>query len=323
MTNTRRDFVLFFVSTFAILQMCNMLAAQGNRTQSSITRVATARGTPIAKAPRAPFPPLNAAHQKYLDQVLGYWEHSSAQIKKYRCKFTRWQYDPVFGPRVDPKTGDIPAKTIATGVIQYAKPDKGMYEVTSHYDYTPPKEAGGKAQYLPRKENVFEKWICDGNSVFEFDFPRKVLIERQLPPEMRGKAIGDGPLPFMFGAEIEKVKRRYWLRVITPPNTVGEYWLEAWPKSRQDAANYKKVKVIIDEKDFLPKGIEIFATNYDAKKNPARTAFVFEERKVNFIGLKDLDKLQLFHNAFHRPKAPGKDWKKEVIKHGQPAQPQS
>jgi len=229
----------------------------------------------------------------------------------------------VFGPRVDPTTGDVPAKTIATGVIQYESPDKGMYEVSSLFDYTLPQKKGGKAQYVPRQDNVFEKWICDGNSIFEFDFSRKVLIERGLPPEMRGKAIGDGPLPFMFGAEAEKVKRRYWIRVVTPANTTGEYWLEAWPKTQQDAANYRKVKVIIDEKDFLPKGIEIFATNYDPKTNPARTAFVFEERKVNFIGLKDLDKLQLFHNAFHRPKPPGKDWKKEVIKHGQPAQPKS
>ena len=93
---------------------------------------------------------------------------------------------------------------------------------------------------------------------------------------MRGKAIADGPFPFLFGAQAAKIRARYWLRVITPPDTQGEYWLEAVPKTQVDAANYKKVTIILAQKDYLPRAIQVYPVNYDERKNPTRTVFQFE-----------------------------------------------
>lgn len=264
---------------------------------------------------QAPFPALPAAHQAYLDQVLNYWEQSSSKIKRYRCKFTRWQYDPVFGPGFDPKSGLVPAKTIATGILQYAEPDKGMYELEKIYDYAPPAKPGDEPRYQPREGEAGEKWICDGESVFEFDFTNKRLVDRQLPPEIRGTTIADGPLPFVFGAQADKIKQRYWVRIITPPNAKGEYWLEAYPKTQRDAANFKKVEVIIDEKDFLPKAIQIFDRNFEPRTNPSRTAFTFEEREINWNV--NFEMLNIFFRAFYKPATPS-GWKREVHKYEEP-----
>ena len=60
----------------------------------------------------------------------------------------------------------------------------------------------------------------------------------RLPPELQGKAIVDGPLPFLFGAKAETIKARYWIRVL-PETGNGKFWLEAVPKSRQDVQNFK------------------------------------------------------------------------------------
>ena len=71
-----------------------------------------------------------------------------------------------------------------------------------------------------------EHWICDGKSVFFHDHKTKKLIEYKLPPESQGKAIRNGPLPFLFGAEAARLKQRYYMRVITPQNVqdeMGEY----------------------------------------------------------------------------------------------------
>ncbi len=263
------------------------------------------RTNAIARTPQVPFPPLSAKHNSYIDQLLKYWEGSSAQVKRYQCQFTRWEYDGIFGPRANAK-GVLPAKTIATGIIRYEAPDKGMYEVEKLYDYAPPRVAGGEPQYPERKENNKEKWICDGVNVYEMDFNQKKMLVIPLPPESRGKAISDGPLPFLFGVEAEKVKKRYWLRVITPKNAEGEYWLEAWPKRLHDAQSFKKVEVIIDEKDFLPKAIQIFGTQYDPRTNQSRTAFTFEKREKNKIDL------NIFKAKFHKPKLE-KGWKTEVL----------
>ena len=84
---------------------------------------------------------------------------------------------------------------------------------------------------------------------------------------MRGRAIVDGPLPFLFGANAERIKQRYWIRPLPVPKDVEkEYWLEAFPKTRQDAANYQKVHVIISQDDFLPKGLVIFDRNFDPQQ---------------------------------------------------------
>lgn len=260
-----------------------------------------------ARAPAAPtapeWIPLPAAHEKYVDDVLRYWEARSDEINTYKCAFQRWDYDPVFGHREK-------AKTFSEGVIQYAKPDKGLLKVEKYSQYTPPAKEGEEAKYVPQTD-YGEHWVCDGQRIFEFDTRNKKVIERPLPPEMQGKAIADGPLPFLFGAKMETIKARYWIRAITPPNVKGEYWLEAVPKSRADAANFKMVHVILDEKDFLPKGLQVFAPNFDPKTNPARQAYVFHSREVNNQAFDVLNKLNPFAREFFEPKTPS-GWTKVV-----------
>ena len=260
-------------------------------------------------AAHMPFPPLPPQDQQFLDGVLQAWEQRSKAVDRYRCTFKRWEYDPVFGP---PTT----FKTYSEGIIQYQSPDKGMFKVDKYLDYQPPAQAGGKPNWVPRAGDGVEHWICDGTYVFVHDPKAKRLIQRVLPPEIRGKAIADGPLPFLFGADAEKIKRRYWVRPLPVPADVkGEYWLEAFPKTRQDAANFQKVHVIIDQQDFLPKGLVIFDNNFDARTNPARQTFTFENREVNWSIA--LDKVIFWKKQFYEPATPP-GWKKEVEKYESP-----
>jgi TIGR03009 family protein len=255
-----------------------------------------------------PFPPLPASHQQFLDAILSKWEMQSDQVKRYRCTFKRWEYDPVFGPRDT-------FKTYSEGVIKYAAPDKGMFKVEKTLTYAPPAQPGEKARFVQR-EGTDEHWICDGQSVFEHDQTKKHLIQRELPPHMRGRAIAEGPLPFLFGAKAETIKRRYWIRPLPVPKDIqGEYWLEAFPKTRQDAANYQKVHVIIDQTDFLPKGLVIFDRNFDPRKNPTRTTLTFEQREVNWSIA--LQQLNIFKGQFFEPSIPF-GWKKVVEKYQAP-----
>ena len=262
-------------------------------------------------AAQTPFPPLPPQDQQFLDRVLTNWEQRSKAVDRYRCTFKRWEYDPVFGP---PNT----FKTYSEGLIQYQTPDKGMFKVDKYMDFVPPAQAGGKPGFMQRSGDVVEHWICDGESVFEHDYKTKRLIQRELPPEMRGKAIADGPLPFLFSAEAEKIKRRYWVRPLQVPKDIqGEYWLEAYPKTRQDAANFQRVHVIIDQADFLPKGLVLFDKNFDARTNPARTTFTFESREVNWNIA--LDKVTFWKKQFFKPEPPP-GWKKVVEKYESPEQ---
>ena len=99
------------------------------------------------------------------------------------------------------------------GKLAYRTPDQADYQISS--------------------KGEEERWVCTGKSVFEFNYKQSQLIERRLPPELQGKAITNGPLPFLFGVKAKQLKARYWMRVVTPEDRVktGEVWLEAWPKA--------------------------------------------------------------------------------------------
>ena len=140
----------------------------------------------------------------------------------------------IFGPPDQPKFID-------TGIIKYAAPDRGMFRVETT-------EKDGKD--VPIEDARAEHWISDGKSIFEYNHTKKQLIEHKLPPELQGKAIADSPLPFLFGAEAQKLKQRYWIRIVTPADVKDKIFLEAFPRYQQDAANFHHAEfIIIDRGD--------------------------------------------------------------------------
>jgi TIGR03009 family protein len=300
------------LSLFAIAFLSGLFLSQESSAQWN-THPAT--GAPLA-APTAVGPqalaapswiPLNEKHQQYVDQILAYWEHKSSQVKRYRCQFRRWEYDPVFGPKDT-------YKTFSEGVIKYAEPDKGLFRVESVQQYQAAKEPGGQATYVPAAKETGEHWVCDGHWVYQYDHRRSELVQTELPPEMRGQAIGSGPLPFLFNAKADDIKRRFWLRVVTPTNVQGEYHLEAVPRTQEDAANFKMVRVVIDMSDYLPKAMVVFDRNFSAD-TPTRTTFEFRNREVNFSIL--AEQLNFFHREFYEPAVPS-GWTKRVQKWNEP-----
>ena len=254
-----------------------------------------------------PFPPLTQREEAYLSDVLKYWEERSNKVNRFESKFIRWEYDTKWGPQ-DPNV----AKTISYGEIKYEKPDKGMFHVERITHYVPPQgdqnQAEG-AQYGEREGEVGEHWVCDGKSVFVYDAPQKQLLQAMLPAELQGQGIVNGPLPFLFGAKAEKIKQRYWTRMILPPPVKGQYWMEAYPKLREDRAQYQKVLVILDEAEYLPIAVQIFDRTYNRITNPSRVSFEFQDRIEN--PNLTLQKFNLFHRAFFEPKLPS-GWKKVV-----------
>ena len=101
--------------------------------------------------PGFPLPPQQEA---YLDQVLRAWEQHSQKVKTFECAFTRWEYDKTYGQPNVPKF-------IERGKLKYASPDRGMLEVTHS-------EKNG--QVVPIDPMRAEKWVCNGKSIFKYDY---------------------------------------------------------------------------------------------------------------------------------------------------------
>ncbi len=282
--------------------------------------------TPQVQAGVAPQPPANfqnsPADQDYLNTLLATWEKKSSAVVNFRCKFARYTYNSFGVPPGSVMPEHQGKFSEATGELSYRAPDRGSFEVTQLSVWTPKPRAADATGPIEGSFEVQkdgdgndaggEHWVCDGKSIYEFKQQQKELVERPIPPEMQGQRIVDGPLPFLFGAEAEKLKARYWFRICREPSLTNDSQLciQAMPKYQADAANYKTVLVIFDMKHeyLMPKGIVVY------HPDNSRDSYSFDlvSAQINRqFG-------QLFEAIFSAPRTPF-GWKKVVVQ--QPADP--
>jgi TIGR03009 family protein len=217
-------------------------------------------GPRMVQPVQAPFA-LTPQQQAMLESVLLAWQRESAGISRFQCTFTRYEYDGLS------PTPDTPAH-IDEGEIKYESPDKGLY-------YVKGENVNGQLTEGPRTE----RWVSNGMSVFEYDYEKRKLTEHPLPPELQGKAIANGPMPFLFGAKADDLNARYWLRLVEPPpgpNANQQICLEARPKRREDAASYCRAEIILTGVNMQPTALQLIDPN-----GKDRTAFLFSKIKVN------------------------------------------
>ncbi len=252
------------------------------------------RRTAPEQAPAAPFT-LTPQQQAQVEWVLQRWEQHGAGVKAFETRFTRFDWDQVFGPANQPKH-------IFIGEIRYAAPDKGMFRVT--HELVGFRWQSGQAVDAKRVEaQQPEHWVCDGKSIFQFDYAKRQLIEYRLPPEAQGSAIADTPLPFLFAAKADQLKQRYFLRVL-PGSSQEQVWLEAHPRFRADAANFRQATLILNLSDMQPFALEQVLPN-----GKSRTVYRFDKPKVN--PRSPLDPLGIFEANWANVQTPF-GWKRTV-----------
>jgi len=260
-------------TTVVAMILSTPAVAQQTRTQTN-PQGAAGQGAAAQKAPQQPFPPLSTAQQAKLDGVLTRWEAQSQATKTLDCSFTRWHYDLFAAP------AGIHA-TRADGELKYAAPDKGLFRVDSLVFFNGMKE--GKPQFKAQEGQYGEHWVCNGQALIEFDRSQKLCKVQELPPQMRGKAILNSPLPFVFNLDAKKIKERYWVRLTEAPKP-GIILVEAWPKRQEDRAQYKLVQVALNEQTLMPQALLMYAPNFDQKTAPKWDHYEFSSVKRNAIG---------------------------------------
>ena len=240
---------------------------------------------------------LNAVQQGYLDQVLSSWQAESAKVTIFQCPFERWEYNKAFGP-----SNEIPLNK-NKGDLSYQKPDKGSFQITEVRTWD---QASG--DWAVQKGAIGEHWVCDGKSVYEYRHDQKQLVVRPIPPAMQGQAIVDGPLPFLFGADAAKLKARYLMRAEQTQNP-DEIMIQALPRFQADAADYKRVDVLLDRQRMMPKAMRVYLPNDD------RHVYMFDIANATVNG--HLQRIKALFQSLRTPWG----WKRVVedIPPGQPA----
>ncbi len=246
----------------------------------------------VAQVAAAPFEPLTEVQQQYLDQVLDVWEKRTAEVQRYQCEFTRWEYEPTMHPTAPTR--------IAKGVLKFAAPDKGLFRVDESETIV---DKSPNPKYAVNPEQRFgEYWICDGEWIHDLDRNQEKATKTQLPPELRGKQIYLSPLPFLFGVKASEIKQRYWVRTVAPPEGSEDVWVEAFPKSADDSGNYSRVQVVLDRSTCLPTALIVFLPNWRPGQEH-REIYQFSKQVTNWSFLNIL-KQKLFLQEFIPTKLP-------------------
>lgn len=254
------------------------------------------------QAARSPFQ-LTPTEQAYLDQVLNAWEAQGDKVSTFNCKFTRFTYN-AFAPAANMHFRE------EAGEVSYQKPDKGSFKIEQTKQWVaapvaPGQNAGAvkqapKGEYQVMAEIVGDHWVCDGKSVFEYRHHQKQLVVQPIPADMQGEQIVNGPLPFLFGAKADDLKKRYWMRVHPNPDQ-NIIHLVAMPKSRRDAANYKAVELMLDRRKLMPSAMQVH------EPDGSRSVYKFDLSKASVNSRVD----RLWNMLFQSPRTPI-GWKRVV-----------
>lgn len=206
---------------------------------------------------QAPFQ-LTADQQREVDLILAHWEKFSLAVNHFQTGFHRFRTVTAFDD--DNKQETINEK----GELRYQSPDCGMFAVTD------------------MQGRPIEKWLCDGASVYEYQYGQKKIQQHLLPENMRGKGITQGPLPFLFGASAQTLKNRYFIRRMAVPvnakAVAGQVWIEVFPRTIDDAQDFRKAEMIISlTPEVRPFAIRLYKANNETH------SYVFDQKnmKVN------------------------------------------
>ncbi len=250
-----------------------------------------------------PFPQLTPEQLTELNRFLEQWEIQSGKIKRFEAEFRCFQYGGNLLADRSSSDSNTPDH-LTYGSIRYIAPNKGVFHVEG--EIIDNKKEEGRRQ---------QKFLATDKSIFDYDFDTKKIIEYRIPLEQQGGGIlKGGPLPFVFGAKAEDLKKRYYLHLITPEKAIGkEIRLEVYPRWQEDADEFRCVQLIVDARTFVPLGLIKYAVN-----GKERTTYKFEPKSIRINN--NMDKIRDFFREHFASDTP-LGWTKEV--QDIPAQPES
>lgn len=222
-----------------------------------------AQQAPPASPPAVPLDPKN----NRLDALLMQWEAKMKSVQTLRAtQVTRERVDKVF------KTQDT-----FIGEAKYMKPNLAMLD-------------------LKRKDrqDIFEKYICTGTYLYEYNQSNREIRYLELPPPKPGQVADDNFLSFVFGMRAEEAKRRYELKLVGEGQDKYYHYIEILPRFPADRADFERAQLVLTQDSMLPRRLTF------VEPNGNRITWDIPFIETN---------LPLDRRQFESPALPTKEWK--------------
>ncbi len=180
-----------------------------------------------AQQPINPPPPVDPR----LDAVLLNWEKAMLNVQSLTAEVKRTKLD----------------KTYQT---------TELFEGTANYLRGAPGQTSRASLELFKKNQpqVFEKYLCTGNFLYQWSPAEKVIRRHELPPPKAGQLADDNFLSFLFGMKAEDAKARYHMTYVpAPANDKWYQYLRIQPKQAADKADFIEARLVLLSNSYLPR----------------------------------------------------------------------
>jgi TIGR03009 family protein len=116
-----------------------------------------------------------------------------------------------------------------------------------------------------KKKGVFEKYLCTGDRLYEWDGGGKVIRVHNLPQPKAGQIADDNFLSFVFGMKAADARNRFNLSWIADPqhNNKYYYYFMIEPKTAADKADFTKARLTLTVDKMMPRQLWFHKPNGD------------------------------------------------------------
>ena len=194
---------------------------------------------------------LNPAEQRELDDFLARWERFSASIRRYDVEFNLLEYDPTI-PEAVP---NVPHRTCFGHFRYISSPMRFLFVIEGEWrDNVKIRRDGDRNPHIHA-----ERILITENAVFKYDYKAKTVHQINVPPEMIGRGIADSPLPLIFGAKADDLKRRFSMRVEHRQD--ARIVLYARPLLIEDQQEFRELVIMLERENLRALALKQYDIN--------------------------------------------------------------
>lgn len=162
-----------------------------------------------------------------LDAILLNWEKAMSGMTSLDAQVKRTAIDKV-----------LMTTEVYSGRAKYLKPNKASLWLQNEN---------------PKKQQEFERLVCNGQIAYKWEPAQKEIHIHELPKPKQGQINDDNFVSMLFGMKAEDAKRRYDMQVLTPrTNDTYYYYIQVLPRDAQDKAEFTRARLVLRTSNNLP-----------------------------------------------------------------------
>lgn len=165
-----------------------------------------------------------------LDFVLANWEKAMGDIQSMVAQCTRTTVDKVFQSTETLK-----------GTAKFVKSQRPGQGSRASLEL-----------YHEKQKDIYEKFVCAGNVLYEYAPQTKVIRVHELPATKAGQIADDNFLSFLFGMRADEAKKRYKLTYV-PGKDTWYHYIRIEPTMPSDRADFTEARLVLFQRDFMPR----------------------------------------------------------------------